>query len=220
MMVPPDNASLLLPVVETFASIQGESTHAGRPCAFVRLVGCNLRCAWCDTRYAWEGGRDLSIQRILEEVDRWGLPLVEVTGGEPLLHRATPILLQGLLDQGREVLLETNGSRDISPVPQGVRVILDLKAPGSGEEAANDMANLDRLRPGDEVKVVLAHRADYTWARQRLDRVPPHAPVLLSPVPGLLAPAELARWIVEDRLPVRLQVQLHKWIWPADARGV
>lgn len=220
MPVPLDNASECLPVVECFASIQGESTHAGRPCTFVRLAGCNLRCAWCDTAYAWEDGTADTIAGILEKVAALGLPLVEITGGEPLIHPHTPALLKALVLEGYEVLLETNGSRDITPVPKGVRVILDLKAPGSGEEAANEPENLARLKPGDEVKIVLADRRDYEWARERVGSVPRDLPVLFSPVPGRLEPDTLAAWILQDRLPVRLQLQLHKWIWPMDARGV
>lgn len=209
-------------VSEIFHSIQGESTHSGRPCVFVRLTACDLRCRWCDTEYAFTGGEDLAIEAIVERVAAYGCGLVELTGGEPLLQKETPALCRGLLDRGLEVLVETGGHRDVSALPEGVKVILDLKCPGSGEAAANDWRNLDRLRPGAELKFVIADRADYDWARDtvRSRRLAARFPVLFSPVFGELPYETLAAWILEDRLDVRFQVQLHKHIWDPSRRGV
>ncbi len=217
-------ATNVLYVAEIFASIQGESTYAGLPCSFVRLAGCELRCSWCDTAWAWneKSGEPLSEAEILERVGAYGLPTVEVTGGEPLAQGHLVSLLRALLEQGYLVLLETSGSRDIAPVPVGVKVVLDLKAPGSGQSRHIRWQNLDALRPDGQIKLVLASREDYEWACRQLHErdLASHWPVLFSPVPGLLAPRELAAWMVADRTPARLQLQLHKWIWPPDARGV
>jgi len=209
-------------VSEIFHSIQGESTHTGRPCVFVRLTACDLRCRWCDTEYAFAGGDELSIDAIVERVAAYGCGLVELTGGEPLLQKETPALCRRLLDLGLEVLVETGGHRDISVLPAGVKVILDVKCPGSGEEAANDWRNLERLQPGGEVKFVIADRLDYDWARDIVQarRLAERFPVLFSPVFGELAYETLAAWILEDRLPVRFGVQLHKHIWDPARRGV
>ncbi len=212
----------ILTVAEIFASIQGEGTAAGFPCAFVRLAGCDLACTWCDTAWARSGGTPMPLSAVLEAVEALGLPLVEVTGGEPLLQAACADLLTRLVARGHSVLLETSGSRDLSPVPSGVRIIMDLKPPSSGEEGRNLWSNLDRLRPGDEIKIVVADRIDYEWAREMERRHALHrrAAVLLSPLADRLPPRDLAAWILEDRLPVRLQVQLHKVIWGPDAQGV
>jgi 7-carboxy-7-deazaguanine synthase len=211
-----------LQVSEIFSSIQGESHWAGYPCTFVRLAGCNLDCAFCDTRYAREGGTPTPLNHILEEVDRAGLGTVEVTGGEPLTQAETPGLLAGLVARGRRVLLETNGSLPLDGVPDQVVVVMDLKTPSSGMADRNRWHNLDRLGPGDEIKIVCRNRADYKWARQALrdHGFPGRTRVSLSPVWGELAPADLARWILEDRLDVRLQVQLHRVLWPHRNRGV
>ncbi|MCC6464274.1 MAG: radical SAM protein [Planctomycetes bacterium] len=211
-----------LVVNEIFLSIQGESTHAGRPCVFVRTAACNLRCSYCDTAYAFHEGRAMDLNEVLSQVLALETRLVELTGGEPLLQPAAPELCRRLLAAGREVLVETSGSVDISVVPQGAHVILDVKTPGSGEEAANDYGNLARLRPGDEVKFVLVSRADYEWARDlvRQRELHRHTTVLFSPAFRLVAPVDLARWINDDRLPVRLNLQLHKYIWPPHQRGV
>ena len=210
-----------LRVSEVYASIQGESTFVGRPCVFVRLTGCNLRCIWCDSAFSFTGGTYRSIDEVVDEVASHGLPLVEVTGGEPLVQKTAIPLMERLLARDFEVLLETSGSRDIAPVPAGVHIIMDLKAPDSKEARANRMENLALLRAKDELKIVLASRGDYEWARA-IVREHPELPctVLFSPVHGALDGAELARWLVEDRLPVRLQVQLHKVLWPPDMRGV
>lgn len=207
---------------EIYVSVQGESTHAGKPCVFVRLTGCNLRCTWCDSTFTFTGGTWRDVAEVVAEVVALGVPTVEVTGGEPLVQRGAIPLLQGLLDAGLEVLLETSGSRPIRDVPEGVRVILDLKAPDSGEVEANLWEVLDDLDANDEIKLVLASERDYAWAAQtlrerRLDAI---CPVLLSPVWGRLDTAELVRWMLRDRLPARLNLQLHKVVWPPDARGV
>jgi len=209
-------------VNEIFLSIQGESSLAGRPCVFVRLSGCNLRCVWCDTAYAFHEGREMDVAEVLDRVRELRCGLVEVTGGEPLLQPGAIDLMERLLGGGYEVLLETGGSLPIDRVPVGVRRIVDVKCPGSGESGRNLWENLDRLREGDELKFVLADREDYLWARDQirsrgLDRL---APVLFSPVQGTLDPGQMARWVLEDALPVRVQVQLHKVLWPGVARGV
>lgn len=211
-----------LQVCETFSSIQGESTWAGAPCFFIRLAGCNLDCAYCDTAYARAGGEPQTISALVEQFRTSGLALVEVTGGEPLLQAGTPELLKQLSALGA-VLVETNGSRDISVIPGGVTAIMDLKCPSSGASAAMDWANVERLRPTDEVKFVLSDRRDYEWARGMILKhgLPGRCHViLLSPVFNLLKPADLAGWILQDRLPVRLGLQLHKFIWSPAARGV
>lgn len=209
-----------LPVHEVFASIQGESSLAGLPCAFLRLSGCNLACAWCDTTYAADSFTSLSVAEALAAVTAFGLPLVELTGGEPLLCPDTPVLAARLLAAGCEVLVETNGSLDISVLPAGARAVMDVKCPGSGMAHRNDLANLTRLRPGDEVKFVLADREDYRFALDLAPRVWHRHAVAFSPVAGRLEPAELAAWMVADRVRARLGLQLHKIIWSPDARGV
>lgn len=211
-----------LRVSEIFSSIQGESHWAGYPCTFVRLTGCNLDCSYCDTRYAREGGVPMTLSEIVAAVEREGLATAEVTGGEPLHQPGTPELLQALLATGRRVLLETNGSLPLEPVPDGVCVVMDLKAPGSGMAAFNRWENLAELAPTDEIKVVCRDRRDYEWARGALrDRaLLGRVRASLSPVWGELDPAELARWMLEDRLDARLQLQLHRILWPAADRGV
>ena len=207
-------------VSELFASIQGESSYAGYPCAFVRLSGCNLNCAWCDTAYARSGGEGMEIAQIVDRVLDLGLPLVEITGGEPLLQEETPLLAGSLLAQGLIVLLETNGSMDISRIDPEVVTIMDVKCPSSGEAGTLDRTNLERLRPHDELKFVIGDTTDYAYARSVLDNLPAPGPVHFSPIFGMLHPSELAGWIVADRLPVRLNLQLHKYIWSPDMRGV
>ncbi len=210
----------LLRVSEIFASLQGESTTVGVPTVFVRLTGCPLRCRWCDTTYAFRGGERLTIDEILARVSDLGLPEVCVTGGEPLAQAACRDLLTALADAGHRVSLETSGALSIAGLDPRVRCVMDLKAPGSGEADKNLWDNLDHLRPHDEVKFVLAGRADYDWAKDVLERhgLARRATVLFSPVTGELAPSTLADWIVADRLPVRFQLQLHKILW-GDARG-
>jgi 7-carboxy-7-deazaguanine synthase len=209
-------------VNEIFLSIQGESTRAGLRCAFVRLSGCNLRCAWCDTPEAWEDGEEMSVGEVVSRVSRLGCGRVEVTGGEPLLQAGTAELLRRLCEAGLEVLLETNGSVDISAVDERVGRVVDFKCPSSGEAERNLWSNAERLREGDEVKFVIADRADYEFAREAVAArgLAARCPVTFSPVHGRLAPARLAEWILADGLDVRLGVQLHKMIWPERTRGV
>ncbi len=213
----------MLTVNEIFHSIQGESSYAGRPCVFVRLTGCNLRCAWCDTAYAFDEGRSIAVDEVVGAVEAYDCPLVEITGGEPLLQPDVYPLMNRLLGAGKTVLLETGGQIDISDVPAAVVKVLDVKCPGSGEAGRNAWGNLERLAGHDEVKFVIRDRADYEFARDVLRR---HglerrcAAVLLSPVHRVMDPRQLAAWSLADRLPVRLQVQLHKYVWGDDARGV
>ena len=220
--------SAFLRVTEIFHSIQGESTWAGLPCTFVRLTGCPLRCVWCDTEYAFHGGERMSLDRIIEEVDAIGTKLVEVTGGEPLAHRNAFELVRLLLDRGYTVLVETSGAFDVGPLDPRAHKIMDLKCPGSGEESKNLWSNLDHLTDRDEVKFVIADRADYDWAADVIRargladsvRAGHLRAILFSPVWDSLYFRDLARWILEDRLPVRFQVQQHKVIWGADVAGV
>ncbi len=211
-----------LRITEIFHSIQGESTQTGRPCVFVRLTGCNLRCVWCDTAYAFEGGEAMSIEAIADRVAAYGTDLVLLTGGEPLAQEGVHDLIDRLLEQGREVMIETGGSLDIARLDRRVRVVLDVKCPGSGMEPKNRWENLEHLKPTDEIKFVLNDRRDYEYARDLIRRreLVGRATLLLSPVHGVLAPRELAEWMLSDRLPARLQLQIHKMIWSPDARGV
>ena len=213
-------ASAALRVTEIFHSIQGESSRVGLPTVFVRLTGCPLRCTWCDTAYAFSGGELLAIEEILQRVAAFDCATVCVTGGEPLAQKACLPLLAALCDAGHSVSLETSGALDIGAVDPRVARIVDLKAPGSGEAAKNRWENLDLLTQHDELKFVLASREDYDWAvaacRQR--RLFDRCPVLFSPVQGQLDPAHLAQWILEDRLPLRFQLQLHKVLW-GNAQG-
>lgn len=212
-----------LVVHEIYASIQGESSFAGLPCAFVRLTGCNLRCRWCDTPQAFHEGTRMPRAAVLDRALSLGTPLVEVTGGEPLLQAGTLPLLGELCDAGRTVLLETSGERDIAGVDPRVHRIVDLKAPGSGESHRNRLSNLACLTPRDEIKLVLADRADYEWARDLIRREgldERAGAVLLSAVWGELDAEDLVRWMLEDRLPARFQLQMHKHVWGGDAKGV
>ena len=206
-----------LRVSEIFYSLQGESTRVGLPTVFVRLTGCPLRCAWCDTAYAFSGGEALSIATILERVAALDCPTVCVTGGEPLAQTTCLPLLQALCDAGYSVSLETSGALAIGAVDERVARIVDLKAPDSGEVASNCWENIAQLRPTDEVKIVLASRADYDWAVAACHqhRLFERCPVLLSPVWEMLPAAQLAEWILQDRLAVRMQLQMHKLLWGA-----
>ncbi len=217
-----------LRVTEIFHSIQGESTWAGAPCTFVRLTGCPLRCVWCDTEYAFHGGARMTFEEILAAVRAHGTPLVEITGGEPLAHPGAFDLADRLLAEGHTVLVETSGAFDVSALDERVHKIMDLKCPGSGEGHRNLWSNLEHLSERDEVKFVVADRADYEWARatileRGLDarvRAGTLRAILISPVWGEADPEELAGWILEDGLPVRFQLQLHKLIWGAERTGV
>lgn len=207
-----------LRVSEIFHSIQGESTRVGLPTTFVRLAGCPLRCTWCDTEYAFADGRMTGIDDVLAQVADIGCPTVCVTGGEPLAQKASLRLLSALCDAGYSVSLETSGALDIAGIDPRVSRIVDIKAPGSGEEARNRWLNLDELTPGDEIKMVLASADDYQWAKRILAerRLAERCPVLFAPAIGCLEPARLAEWILRDRLPVRFQLQLHKILWGSE----
>lgn len=210
-----------LRITEIFCSLQGETRTTGLPTTFVRLTGCPLRCGYCDTSYAFRGGEWLELEAILARVAEFGVRHVTVTGGEPLAQKECLPLLTALCDAGYSVSLETSGAIDIAGVDPRVSTVMDLKTPGSGESGCNRWENLAHLRPGDEIKFVLCDRADYDWAVSMIERhgLADRCELLMSPVHGRLPPAELAGWIVADRLPVRFQMQLHKLLW-GDAHGV
>lgn len=209
-------------ISEIFSSIQGESSYAGMPCTFIRLAGCNLRCSYCDTPSAYEGGYDMTGDALVRTVEEAGLDLVEITGGEPLLQPGVFDLVRVLLDGGRTVLIETNGSLDISGIDERAVVILDVKTPGSGMSEKMDFRNLERIRTHDEVKFVVTDRGDYEWATDivRAYHLFRRCRVLVSPAFGLVRPGDLARWIIHDRLPVRLNLQLHKYVFGPETSGV
>lgn len=217
-----------LRITEIFHSVQGESTWAGAPCTFVRLTGCPLRCVWCDTEYAFTGGTKMTFQEILDAVRAYPTKLVEVTGGEPLAHKGAFPLIEMLLDDGYNVLVETSGAFDIEPVDDRAHIVMDLKCPGSGEVEKNLWSNLDHLSAKDEVKFVVKDRADYEWTRDaiiehKLDKRVEQGELkalLISPVWDEVDLEELADWVLEDALPVRYQMQLHKVIWGAERTGV
>lgn len=211
-------------ITEIFHSIQGESSYAGRPCVFVRLTWCNLRCSWCDSEYTFSGGTEMSLDEVLDKVRGYGCRLVEITGGEPLAQKKECAeLVRRLCEEGYEVLIETSGSLDIGALDNRAVRILDIKCPGSGEESRNRWENLDQLTPRDEIKFVVLDRQDFDYAMAVIDRHcladrPPQ--VLISPVWGRLELAELADWIVKSGRPLRMQLQLHKYIWGPDVKGV
>ena len=212
----------MLEVTEIYKSIQGESTYMGRPCVFVRLTGCNLRCVWCDTTHAFYDGKNLSIDQIIDQVKSYSINLVEITGGEPLLQKEVFPLMESLLINKFQVMLETSGSLPIKNVPAEVIKILDLKCPGSGEENKNLWENLNYLGSTDEIKFVIADRVDYEWSKKVLQdyELDKKNPVLFSPVFGKLKLKDLTEWILEDNLPVLLHTQLHKHIWDQKTIGV
>ncbi len=212
----------MIKVNEIFYSIQGESTCAGLPCVFVRLTGCNLRCCYCDTQYAYTDGTNLSLAEIQNKVSKFNANLIEITGGEPLLQSQVVYLSRNFIDQGKTVLVETNGTQNIAQLPAPAIRIMDIKCPGSGESDKMDWKNIDRLRARDNVKFVLSNREDFDWAVEvvlrynLLDR----ATILFSPTFGLLNPEVLASWMLDLSLPIRLNLQLHKYIWNPNQRGV
>jgi 7-carboxy-7-deazaguanine synthase len=212
-----------LTIIETYLSVQGESTWAGLPCTFIRLARCNLRCRWCDTTYSFTGGDKITIAELLEKCSGYGCELVEITGGEPLAQEECSTLAQALIDEGYTVLVETSGSLPINVLPPETIKIMDLKCPDSEECEKNDWSNIDYLTDKDEVKFVLASRRDYEWARDviRKHTLETHCrSILMSPVFGEIESAEIVQWILEDELPVRFQLQMHKFIWPPDQKGV
>lgn len=217
-----DQPAGTLVIHEIYRSIQGESTFAGLPCVFVRLTACHLRCVYCDTPHAFQQGTPLTVDEVVARALALGDRLVEITGGEPLIQPEVLPLMSQLADAGRTVLLETSGAIDIAPVDPRVRIILDLKTPGSGEVAANHWPNLGCLKPTDEVKFVVCDRGDFDWALEQISahRLIERCPVLIGPVHGRVAPADLAAWVLESGLPLRLQIQLHKVLWDPAARGV
>ncbi len=212
----------MLRITEIFHSIQGESSYAGQPCVFVRLTGCPLRCTWCDSEYTFSGGTDMTLEAVLAKVKAYGCPLVEVTGGEPLHQPEAFTLVTRLCDEGYEVLVETSGAIDTAPLDRRAHVILDVKCPGSGMLDRMHWPNLARLTKQDEAKFVIKDRADYDWACGIVKQydLTARCTVLFAPVFGELDPQRLAEWILADRLPVRFQLQLHKFIWAPDMRGV
>ena len=212
----------MIKINEIYLSVQGESTHTGLPCIFIRLTGCNLRCSWCDTAYAFHEGKNMSIDEILQKVENFGIHLVEITGGEPLMQDNVYTLMRRLIEKGYKVMLETGGSISLERVPKDVIKIMDLKCPGSGEQEKNNLDNLKLLAPHDEVKFVILDKKDYEWSRDIIKRykINETAHILLSPVFDKLELKEMVKWILEDRLPVRLQTQLHKIIWDKNTIGV
>jgi len=213
----------VLRINEIFYSIQGEGSRAGEPCVFIRLTGCGLRCTYCDTEYAFYEGDDRSLESILNQVRSYHCTFVELTGGEPLEQEAAYPIMKILCDEGFEVMIETGGHIDISRVDPRVKRIVDLKTPSSGMEHRNYYKNIEHLKKSDEVKFVIGSREDYLWSKERIALFNLHeksGTILMSPVTGMLEPSNLAKWILEDQLPVRFQVQLHKIIWPGVERGV
>lgn len=209
-------------ISEIYASLQGESQYAGLPCTLVRTTGCDLRCRYCDTTHAFHGGQELSLDQIMAEVERLGQRFVLLTGGEPMLQRDIATLANRLVEAGYRVALETSGAHALEGMPSQVLRVVDVKTPSSGECERNRWELLPTLRPCDAVKFVLASEADYVWAAEQVRRLglAEHTEVLFSPVHGELDPKDLARWVVRDRLPVRVNLQLHKYIWGPDSKGV
>lgn len=206
----------MLKVNEIFKSIQGESTYAGLPCTFIRLAGCNLRCTYCDTNYAYYHGRELSDEEIISKIEENGVKCVEFTGGEPLLQEETPPLIKTLLDRGYNVLIETNGSICIGCLDKRLTIIMDIKTPKSGMSERMNLKNLELFKSNDEIKFVLLDESDYIWAKDIISKynlLNKTKNILMSPAYGILSPKTLASWILRDNLPVRIQLQIHKYIW-------
>ena len=209
-------------ITEIYSSVQGETQYTGLPCTLVRTTGCDLRCGYCDTAYAFYGGKDMTLDEVVGEVQRLGAPLVLLTGGEPMLQREIVALSERLLAEGFRVMIETSGAHPVDVLPPGVIRIVDVKTPGSGESHRIRWEVLDGLRPSDAIKFVVTDERDYRWAADAIRErgLASRAEVLLSPVHGRLDPRELVGWMLRDRLPARLNLQLHKYIWGADAQGV
>lgn len=212
----------MLKVNEIYYSVQGESSKAGLPCVFIRLTYCNLRCTYCDTEYAFYDGKDMTVNEIISEVKEFGCGLVEVTGGEPLVQKESLTLMEELCNQGFGVLLETGGSLSIKDIDRRVKIIMDLKCPSSGMTKKNYFDNINYIKPSDEIKFVIGSREDYEWTKNILERygLTSKCEILFSVVFGRLEPVELVRWILKDKLKVRFQLQMHKFIWNPDAKGV
>ena len=214
----------MLKVNEIFKSIQGESTYAGLPCTFVRLAGCNLRCTYCDTNYAYYYGQELSDEEIISKIEEYGVNIVEFTGGEPLLQEETPPLIKTLLDKGHKVLIETNGSICIGCLDKRLTIIMDIKTPKSGMSERMNFQNLELIKNNDEIKFVLLNESDYIWAKDIISKynlLSKTKNILMSPAYGVLSPKTLASWILRDNLPIRVQLQIHKYIWaPEENEGV
>ncbi len=214
----------MLKVNEIFKSIQGESTYAGLPCTFVRLAGCNLRCTYCDTNYAYYHGKELSDEEIISKIEEYGVNIVEFTGGEPLLQEETPPLIKTLLDKGHKVLIETNGSICIGCLDKRLTIIMDIKTPKSGMSERMNLKNLELIKNNDEIKFVLLDESDYIWAKDMISKynlLSKTKNILMSPAYGVLSPKTLALWILRDNLPIRVQLQIHKYIWaPEENEGV
>lgn len=214
---------MAITIHEIYRSIQGESTFAGEPCTFIRTTTCDLRCKWCDTEHAFFDGTSVDLDEIIARVEKLGIDLVEITGGEPLLHNEVPLLAEKLMSRGATVLVETGGHRDISILPEGAIRIMDLKCPASGESKSNDFENIDHLNKHDEVKFVIADRQDFDWAVEQIieydleDRV---SAVLLSPVFGQCSAEHLTTWLLESDIKARVQLQMHKYIWSPETKGV
>ena len=209
-------------VCEIFTSIQGESSFAGLPCTFIRLTGCNLRCSYCDTSYAYYEGQELTADEIIREVQRTGINLVEITGGEPLLQNESHLLIKRLIDEGYKVLVETNGSQDIKKIGKKAIVILDIKTPGSGMSKEMDFSNLNYIKSSDEIKFVITNREDYEWSKDIIQKykLMEKCKLLFSPAFGTLPPENLAKWIIGDKLKIRFNLQLHKYIFSSEQRGI
>jgi 7-carboxy-7-deazaguanine synthase len=209
-------------ICEIFTSIQGESSYAGMPCTFIRLTGCNLRCSYCDTSYAYYEGQELTVDEIVRQVQRSGIDLVEITGGEPLLQKEVLHLIKRLLAEGYAVLVETNGSQSIREIDRKAVIILDIKTPGSGMSKEVDFANLDYIKSSDEIKFVITNREDYEWSKEIIQRykLMLQCHLLFAPAFGVLSPETLAKWIIVDKLKVRLNLQLHKYIFSSEQKGI
>jgi len=211
-----------LTVSEIYASIQGESSYSGFPCVFVRLTGCPLRCRWCDTTYAFKGGKEASVDDVFAEILSHNIQVVELTGGEPLAQEYTPHLMQRLIDAGKTVLIETGGSEDISKLPRKSHIIMDIKCPGSNMHERNRWSNIEFLKKADEVKFVIADQADFAWAISAIRefQLEQRCQILMSPAFGLMNPKDLAQLVVDTKMNIRMQLQIHKYIWNPKAKGV